>query len=147
MIDTLVDFLLKMQGSTSYIKMEHLRDAHSYKIWARNAYVGICVTNDSGFIISRYKVGKNPYLFTEYHWDTGEPFGTVKPLELIEKCPFKLKGDYQDSERKDILKYLDNLEENYPLVIGVNTLQERKVSAIRFGQRLSGKSNWREVEI
>ena len=147
MSDALFEFWRKMEESTSYIKMELLKDGYSYKIWIRNAYVDIWVKKDSGFIISINKLGKNPYLFTDYHWDTGEPFGTVKPLELIEKCPFELKDDYQGSEKTGMLKYLDNLEENNPPINGVNTFRDRKISAIRFEQRLSGKVNWKDVEM
>ena len=156
MFDDVSQFYIEMQESTNYIKIEELKNWHSYKIWARNAFVGIWVENESGFFISRYKVAPNPYLFIEYHWDTwsvAEPFGTVKPLELIEKCPFELKGNFEvslensfeEKEEQRILKYLDNLEECNPVVDGVNTVQERKLSEKRFRQRLAGKTNWRDV--
>ncbi len=154
MSDALLKFFRMMDRNTSYIKMELLKDGYSYKIWARNAYVGIWVKKESGFLISRYKVGKNPYLFTEFHEDYcvdqeaywGEDikpglYGTVKPLKLIEKCPFELKDEYTDTEKNSILKYLDESEENNPIIKGFNSLQNRKNSAIEFGQRLNGKVN------
>ena len=29
------------------------------------------------------------YLFTEFHWDTGPPYGTANPLECIKNCPIE----------------------------------------------------------
>lgn len=137
--DEFLQFVIKMRESTDYLGIGDLKDQYSYKIYARNAYVGVWVKSESAFLISRYKVGSNPYLFLELHWDTGEPFGSVKPLELIEKYPFEIKGHYDDCETEEILKYLDNLEENNPIIDGINSLQKRRLSAINFGQRLAGQ--------
>jgi len=142
----------KMDKSTSYIKIDLLKDGYSYKIWARNAYIGIWIKEENCFLISRYKVGKNPSLDREYHWDyCVDPeldwgkgrekglYGTAKPLKLIEKSPFEVKDFNQESRKKQILKYLDDLEENNPIIKGYNNLQERKNSVIRFSKRLQGK--------
>jgi hypothetical protein len=137
--DDFLQFLRQMEESKDYLRMEDLKDNHSYKIYARNAYVGIWVESKKAFVISRYKVGPNPRLNYEYHWDTSEQFGTAKPLELIEKYPFEIKDDYDDYEEKEMLKYLDKLEENNPIINGDNSLQSRRTSAIKFEQRLSGK--------
>ena len=56
-----------------------------YKIHSRNLQYGIFNGKD-GFIGIRTKFGQK-YLFTEFHWDTGPPYGTVKP---IEKTEFKI---------------------------------------------------------
>ena len=83
--------LLELHRKTSkYLKIEELKDGYSYKIYAWHAYVGIWKENSKGFVIARYKCGEKPYLFTEYHWDV-EDDGTVKPIKLIEKYPFKRK--------------------------------------------------------
>jgi hypothetical protein len=58
-----------MTLSKDYLRIEDLKDNHSYKIYARNAYVGIYVESEKAFIISRYKVGPNPRIHHEYHWD------------------------------------------------------------------------------
>ena len=137
--DKTLQFLRKMQDNTNYIEIGNLKNQYSYKIVTRNAYVGIWLENKKAFLISRYKVGPYPYLFFEYHWDIGEPYGTVKPLKLIEKCPFTIKEDYDDNEKEEMLKYLDRLEENNPIIDGVNSLQARKMSAINFQVRLTGK--------
>ncbi len=47
-----------------------------YKIDCRNFSVGVYDGNE-GFIGIRTKFG-NSYLFTEYHYDQGPPFGTVE---------------------------------------------------------------------
>ena len=143
-IDELIKFDGKMLKNTDYLKMEHLKDKHCYKIFARNAYVGVWKEQQKSFMISRYKVGGTPYIFDEYHWDTNDeenfPFGTVKPLELIEQFPFELKENYNDTEEQIILNYLDELEEKNPVITGINSLQHRKQSAIRYERKLRAKS-------
>ncbi|MDP2903165.1 MAG: hypothetical protein Q8N96_08660 [Methylovulum sp.] len=123
--------------------IENLKNGYCYKIFARNAYVGVWKENQKAFMISRYKMGANPFLFDECHWDTNDektfPFGTVKPIELIEKFPFELKENYIDSEEQQILSYLDALEENNSVIAGINTLQHRKQSAIRYEKKLEAK--------
>jgi len=57
-----------------------------YRIYSRNLNLGVYREDDKGFVGIRLKMGHR-YLFTEFHWDTGPPFGTANPLELIAKCP------------------------------------------------------------
>jgi hypothetical protein len=52
-----------------------------YRIRSRNLLVGV-FDGSTGFIGIREKFNSR-YLFTEYHWDTGAPFGTVRPLEIL----------------------------------------------------------------
>ena len=145
MSDKFSQFHSQMQESEDYLKIKGLKDGYSYKIFASNAYVGVWIESEKGFLISRYKVGPNPFLRVEYHWNTwteDEPFGTVKPLELIEKFPFELRDkytDYDDDEETLITGYLDKLEEDNPIVSGFNSLQDRKMNAMKFGKRLSGE--------
>ena len=145
MSDESYEFYSHMQESEDYLKMEQLKEGYSYKICARNAYVGVWIEDERGFLISRYKVGPNPSLAVEYHWDTwtpDEPFGTVKPIELIEKFPFELRAEYRnhDYDEKDLItEYLYELEENNPVVIGFNSVQFSKMAAIKFAKRLSGE--------
>ena len=101
--DIFRDFYAKILHSADYLGIGDLKDRHTYKICARNAFVGVWIKSMSAFLISRYKVGSHPYLFFEYHWDTGEPLGTVKPIELIDKFPFEIKQDYDDNYKKEIL--------------------------------------------
>lgn len=125
-------FLSCLQKSTEYLKTENLVHGYSYKIYARNAYVGIWHEGEKSFLISRYSIGNTPYLFSEYHWDKDKTLGTAKPLELIEKSPFEIKftWEYNLKETQAILDYLDDLEERNPLIIGFNSLLDRKESAI-----------------
>ncbi len=136
--DDLLKFLKIIKGSSDYLRMKELKNRHCYKIYARNAYVGVWVKSNKSFMISRYKVGATPYLFHEYHWDIGEPLGTVKPIALIELFPFQIKNNYSEMEEKEIMAYLDELEEKHSLINGSNTLQERKLAAMQFEKRLSG---------
>jgi hypothetical protein len=86
-----------------YIKIKELKNNYLYEIKARNANRGIWLENEKGFIISRFKFGSN-FTFIEYHWDNGPPFGTVRPIKEIEKCPVNV------SSNKEILEYLNNFE-------------------------------------
>ena len=135
--DTVIHNITKSKDA-SYLNMDKLKNGYAYKICARNAYVGIWIEKEKAFMISRYKVGDTPYLFNEYHWDTHDeenfPFGTVKPIELIEKCSLDLKNE----DEQKIIKYLNKLEEDNPIVEGFNSLKERRESAIKFERRLSG---------
>jgi hypothetical protein len=65
--------------------MEEMVPRGVYRIHSRNLVVGVW-DGVSGFIGIREKFG-NEYLFKEYHWDTGAPYGTVKPLELLTTLP------------------------------------------------------------
>jgi hypothetical protein len=68
------------------IIISNCKHGHLYKINSRNLTYGVFNSKNNGFIGIREKF-KHKFLFTEYHWDTGEPFGTAKPLEEIEKIP------------------------------------------------------------
>ena len=100
----------------NYVKMEDLKGGYLYKIIARNAEYGIWIPERKSFAISRFKFGDN-YVFEEYHYDTGPPYGTVKPLEEIEKSPFRPedmhlvftdKYAYYNNE-DSILEYLNGI--------------------------------------
>jgi len=53
---------------------------HVYELRSRNLQFGLFVPEaENGFIGIRQKF-KSRYLFTEYHWDNGPPFGTVRPI-------------------------------------------------------------------
>ncbi len=113
-----LDLLKKIQDSTDYLKIEDLKHGYTYKIFARRAYVGVWLEKKKAFMISRIKGILSPYLYYEFHWDTNDevnfPYGTAKPLGLIEKFPFELKEDkedYADNEAKEIINYLDKLED------------------------------------
>jgi len=134
-------FLSDIQESTNYLTMESLVHGYSYKICARNAYVGVWHKGEKSFLISRYSIGNMPYLFNEYHWDHNESLGTVKPIELIGKPPFevKLTWEYNLNEARKTLDYLDDLEEKNLLIEGFNSLLDRKKQAINYSIKQAGK--------
>ncbi len=63
-----------------YLPLKECRPRHIYKLNSRNLKYGVFNPKDNGFIGIRTKFS-NRYLFTEYHWDTGPPYGTAKPIE------------------------------------------------------------------
>ena len=60
----------------------------AYVIHARNGGVGVAVEEDGslGYVLHREKWGDH-FLFTEFDWDNGPPFGTAIPLKLVEAEP------------------------------------------------------------
>lgn len=101
------------EGKTeNFLKIGQLKNGYLYRIHARNAKYGIWQAEEGGFIIARTKFGRI-YLFTEYHHDFSDTFGTVKPLEEIEKPPFDMVGvnDTDDTPKNNmVLEYLKKFE-------------------------------------
>jgi hypothetical protein len=104
---------------SEFIPLEECVHGGVYKLYCRNLAYGIFNQKDNGFIGIRTKFG-HQYLFTEYHHDTGPPYGTVKPIEFVEQSPFE--GDdvvaqffsetcFCDNEK--IRKYLDSIKYKY----------------------------------
>ena len=56
-----------------------------YDVDARNFSVAV-YAGETKFIGIRFKFG-NTFLDTEYHYDTGFPYGTVTPMERIGTVP------------------------------------------------------------
>jgi hypothetical protein len=88
----------------AYITLDQCRQGMAYKLQSRNLAVGVYDGNE-GFTGIREKFGRR-YLFTEYHSDQGEPFGTAYPLEELELCPEPLSG-----LSEALFAWLDNLEQ------------------------------------
>lgn len=107
-----------------YIPMDELQDGHLYRINARNAEYGIWVAKEKGFMISRVKFNAN-FPFVEYHWDTGAPYGTVKPYYgwMDFKVPFRNirnlvwidendpKKEWKRKKEQKLLRYLNIFED------------------------------------
>jgi len=66
------------------IPLDKCKARYLYRIRARNFDLGVYDGNE-GFIGIRTKFGSR-YLFTEYHWDQGPPYGTVCPLREHQSC-------------------------------------------------------------
>ena len=59
------------------ISLSECKKRRVYKLHSRNLSFGV-FNGETGFIGIRTKFG-SMYLDTEYHWDTGPPFGTARP--------------------------------------------------------------------
>lgn len=70
------------------LSIEELEDRGIYRIYSRNLEFGVYSEKVKGFIGIREKFGQR-YLFTEYHYEIGAPFGTVHPVELVGKVEDK----------------------------------------------------------
>lgn len=70
-----------------YLKVEELKPYYTYRIRARNGRVGIWRPETGGFTLRRTKFN-DTFAFDEFHWDLDKNFGTVQPLEELEKSPF-----------------------------------------------------------
>lgn len=77
----------------SYIPMTSCKHRHLYRLNSRNLRYGVYNSETKGFTGLRRKFD-NLFMFEEYHWDTGAPYGTVKPLEDLGMC------DVADDEDK-----------------------------------------------
>lgn len=75
-----------MKNPEIKIKLDQCIPNGFYLISSRNLVFGVFNPKTKGFVGIRKKFD-NLYLFEEYHWDTGSPFGTVVPLEFLEMCP------------------------------------------------------------
>ena len=122
--------------STEHIPLAECKHGGLYRIFSRNLSLGVFNKPSQGFIGIREKFGHH-YLFTEYHWDTGPPFGTVHPKELLEMVPDEIEpveevmveateeilsrydfhpheiGDQIRIENKGLFKWLEEKREEY----------------------------------
>jgi hypothetical protein len=89
------------------IPLEECKHGFLYRIWSRNLAFGVFNEDTKGFVGIREKFGSE-YLFEEYHYDTGPPFGTVLPKFVVEKCPhedLRESGDTIDSKTRRPVKF------------------------------------------
>ena len=68
------------------IPLTECRHRGIYRLASRNLTLGVFNKSSNGFIGIREKFG-DLYLFTEYHWDNGPPFGTASPYEFVGTLP------------------------------------------------------------
>jgi len=73
-----------------YIPLSECKNRYLYRIHSRNLSYGIYNEKTEGFIGIRNKFGDD-YLFTEYHYDIGMPYGTVFPKQELFKIPDDLE--------------------------------------------------------
>jgi hypothetical protein len=90
------------------IPLEECKHGSLYRLSSRNLGFGVFVEATKGFVGIRTKFDHR-YLFTEFHWDTGEPFGTVLPQEYLEDCPLDdLREGWLGENEKGEQCYLSN---------------------------------------
>ena len=81
-----------------------------YRVAARNFTIGVYTVEQQGFVGVREKFSKR-FPFVEYHWDTGEPHGTAKPIEIIDICPHDIAaGRWIEGswvENTEIMRWLE----------------------------------------
>lgn len=72
-----------------------------YRLHSRNLTLGVFDSTKGGFIGVREKFGDR-YLFMEYHFDSGPPYGTARPLELVTYLPpwIRVKERYDTVDRE-----------------------------------------------
>jgi len=87
-----------------YITIQKCQRGTVYKLSSRNLHYGV-YDGDEGFIGIRQKFG-DFFLFTEYHYDQGAPFGTAKPLKEVTQLP---EGITIDSDF-ELFTWLQQLE-------------------------------------
>lgn len=73
----------------NWIPLSECIDKGFYKVGARNFSYGIFNSEKQGFIGIRHKFHYT-FLDIEDHWDTGYPYGTVKPEKFIKMCELDL---------------------------------------------------------
>ncbi len=103
----------------SYLSIDRCREGHLYRILARNGLVGIFRRNNEPkfnaiFLLPRNKFGRD-YVFPEYHWDCGEPFGTAKPLEELEKVPDNIINAEEDIQLEYLMLWEKKIHESMPI--------------------------------
>lgn len=108
----------------AFIPMDDMKPYYLYRVNCRNSRYGIWLPAQEGCMGRRQK-WYDWFLFTEYHYDTGPPFGTLRPLTELEKSPFGPDdfeyitktgehGEYQAMASYDeIFKYLKEKEIEY----------------------------------
>lgn len=75
-----------------FIPKSECKDRKLYRIKSRNLLFGVYRAATGGFFGLREKFG-DVYVFEEYHWDNGPPYGTVRPIEeLPEELPEQIEN-------------------------------------------------------
>ena len=129
-----------------HIPMEDLKPNFLYRINARNSSTGVWIPAQKGFLIAREKFG-DVYPFVEYHYDTGPPFGTVKPIHEVGKFPIDCQGysDTGDFPADEFVKTIRELSKPVYEKIEWERERERKESIERrrqLAQNPEARANW-----
>lgn len=107
--------------TTKMIPVENCKNRRLYKIQSRNLDFGVFNDATSGFTGIREKYDYF-YAFEEYHWGTGEPFGTACPYEeLPDELPPEIEQALyiatppgtEDNDNKALYGWLCKMEMKY----------------------------------
>jgi len=88
------------------LPMADLEDRRIYHIQSRNLIVGVWHAENNGFIGIRRKFDRE-FLFEEYHWETGPPFGTawaIEDLGVTAPAEIDLSQHPENSDLFELLK-------------------------------------------
>lgn len=66
----------------AHIPMGKCTDRKLYVVQARNFHLGVYSEKEHTFYGIRHKWGMK-FVDQEYHWDIGEPYGTVRPIHVL----------------------------------------------------------------
>lgn len=97
-----------MDRREAYLSLDQCKDGYLYRIHSRNLAFGVYNNKTKGFSGIRTKFGYR-YIFEEYHWDTGAPFGTVHPIEEVCMCPIDISSITLDNE-STLMTWLEEQE-------------------------------------
>jgi len=112
------------EARAPYMPMDDMKPYYLYRVHCRNSRYGLWLPDQNGCMGRRQKF-HDWFLFTEYHYDTGPPYGTLKPMRELEKSPFgpkdfemkTFKGKYgeymKEASYTEMFKYLEEKEREY----------------------------------
>lgn len=102
-----------------YLSIEQCRIGGLYLLDSRNLAIGVfrkspeSLLTKSGFthdfVGIRDKFGRR-YLFSEFHGDCGEPWGTAYPIRLLEDCQIK---NLHEEDNNLLFEWLEYAEKKY----------------------------------
>ena len=93
------------------IPIAECRSRWLYSMDSRNLSMGVYNDSNKGFIGVRTKF-RDSYLFAEYHWDVGEPFGTAIPHSALEQIPDDIELS-DSSFNQQLFEWMIQAEERY----------------------------------
>lgn len=96
-----------IENIEEYISLDDCIHGGLYRVYARNFSLGVYEKEKQGFIGIRHKF-KMKFLDLEFHWDTGPPYGTVKPIELLEHSLY-----YVTPRSNQLFEWLKEKNEHY----------------------------------
>ena len=100
---------MRAEHINEWITIEECVHGGFYKIHGRNFGYGVCIKGDGRFKTQfygiRYKFGDR-FLDGEIHLDENDRYGTAKPLEFIEACPYNYDDNYTE-----LFEYIEKKEQ------------------------------------